>query len=150
MINAYTLTAVFILAGIPVSLFARFAGLKGLQIWLPLSIITAVGFHPLAGLFVASIIMLVSFAFKPYPPVTLIIMIGILSGILYSTAIFSFNPANFLTIAMILTTIYVVTADIILAFITPDLKSTVMFVLFTIPISWLIYNQIGWTLVSLF
>lgn len=137
-----------VLAGIIVSCVARLFELKGLQIWLPASIILAIGWSPIIGFLVAAAVLLVSFAIKPYPPATLAIMLLLLFGTLQSIQLFAITQSNFVLIAMILTTVYVIVTNIVLSFIHPDFKSVILFIVFTIPISWIIYAQLGWSIIS--
>ena len=139
----------FIGIGIPVSVAARFLELKGLQVWLPFSVIVAIGVGPLAGLLVAAAIMLASFAVKRYPPVTMAIMLGALAAALYSFQLFDITRSNFLFMAMLVTIIYLAATDVALAFVHPDAKTAILWLAFSIPISFILYSQIGWAVITI-
>ena len=135
--------------GIPVSLAARFFELKGLQVWLPFSIIVAIGTGPIEGFIVAAVIMFVSFIVKPYPPATLGVMLAFLLITLFSLQFFPIGQNNFVFYAMLATLIYLSAVNITLAFIYPDVKTALLFFAFGIPMSFVLYYQIGWTVVKI-
>lgn len=147
--NQLVIMLLFIAIGIPVSVAARFFELKGLQVWLPFSVIVAIGAGPIEGIAVAAAIMLVSFAIKPYPAHTLAIMLAILALMLYALQLFQITRANFLFTAMLATIIYLAVIDVMLAFVHPDVKTAVLWLAFSIPISFVIYSQIGWQAIML-
>ena len=147
--NQLLIILAFIGVGIPISLAARFFELKGLQVWLPFSIIIAIGINPIAGFLVAAVIMGVSFAVKPYPPITLAIMLAVLGAMLYALQMFAITRGNFLFIAMMSTIAYLAVIDIALAFVYPDIKTAILFLAFGVPISFILYSQIGWAAIQI-
>jgi len=148
-VSPYAIIAGFIIISVIVSAAAKFAGLKGIQIWLPLSIITAVGFDPIIGFFIVGITLSISHAIKPVPPISLFVMLLLDLALVFSLSFFTITAANFVTIAMALTTMYLIVVNIVLSIIWPDLKTVVIFLVFGLVTSWIIFTFWGWDLVQL-
>jgi len=136
-----------VLLSLPVSVISKFLGLKGIQIWLPMSILVGISLGPIPGFLVAAITLGVSYIIKPVPLISISVMLGTLALLLYGMSFISINSLNFLPIAMMVITLHLIIVNVILSLIWPDLKTVIIFLVFGLATSWLIFSTIGWNIV---
>jgi len=132
------------------SFWARKYNIQGLEIWLPLAIILSYGMSPLAGLVVASLIIIISWAMFPYPLQYVLVMIVFLAALCFSTIMVPVTAVSFVKTALILVIVYNVLSNFILAFTGGNIANITKFALLSTVFSWFIFLKIGWWMVVLF
>jgi len=144
------LLAGFTAVGSVLSFWARKYNIQGLEIWLSLAIILSYGKSPVAGLAIASLIIILSWAMFPYPLQYVLVMIVCLAALCFSTIIIPVTAVSFVKTALILVIVYNVFSNVILAFTGGNVANITKFALLSTVFSWFIFLKIGWWLVMLF
>lgn len=146
------LQLLFIFALIPacafLSYWARRANLQGFELWLPLSIVFSFGISPWVGFVFAMTVVFISWAAFPYELQGLAIMALCLLPTLLASSLFSVSEANFVQSALLLTLAYNIVSNAAYLVMMGNWFNALKFFAFSMWVSWLLYSNFGWQLVT--
>ena len=138
-----------ILLGVLNRVPAKLSRMRGLELWLPFTIIVGFAAGPFAGMLVGVSILFISDRILPdFPPAMLLAML-VTAGIAFFAGSIPVTQGNLLFFGMLLSVSYNLVTNSIFVFWGQDMFRMLRFTVLSLFVNYLVYQNFGYMLFSL-
>lgn len=122
---------------------ARISKLRGFEIWLPFTIITAFALGPVAGTLVGCLALIISQAIMPDYLPGFLVALPITAGVAYFASTLNVSVANLAVMGILASGVYNLVSNPIYFAMGQSAFRIVKFAIFSMWIDWIVYKELG-------